>query len=318
MTPAIGGYFGLEQGSGSGLLHKDAIRLNSARNGFEYILTAKRYRRVHLPLFTCDAMFEGPRKLGVDIRFYRIGPDLEPAELPELGPDEAFVYTNYFGLKQSAVQRLHERYGDRLIVDNAQAFFAPALPGVDTIYSPRKFFGVPDGGYLYTDNKLAETLPQADSAGRFPYLVKRIECGAEAGYADFREAEKTLDLAPLQSMSRLTETLLEAIDYRRAARIRRENFRLLHDSLEGSNRIRPQMDGNAVPMVYPYCTADKGLRERLIRNRVYVATYWPNVLQSASPDSVEYRLSEGILPLPVDQRYGKEEMDRILELINAC
>ena len=312
---AIGGYLSLELSAGGHPFHGDAIGLNSARNCFEYMLLAKGYKRVHLPIYTCEAMFEAPQKLGVDICFYGVGPNLVPLDLPELGPGEAFVYTNYFGLKQSCVERMYKQFGERLIVDNAQAFYAPALPGVDTLYSPRKFFGVPDGGYLYTDKKISTRFPQSDSTNRFQHLIKRIESGPEAGYADFREAEKTLDNGPVQTMSRLTESLLGAIDYRRAARIRRENYRLLHEALQESNLIRPLMDSQAVPMVYPFLTDDPSLRQRLIANRVFVATYWPNVKQSATPGTTEYELADRLIPLPVDQRYGPDEMSTILKII---
>ena len=311
---AIGGYPSLELNPGS-RMHENAIRLNSARNGFEYVLTASHYRRVFLPFYTCSAMFEAPRKLGVDICFYRIGLDLEPEDAPALGPDEAYVYTNYFGLKQDCAARLFERYGNRLIMDNSQAFYARPLPGVDTFYSPRKFFGVPDGGLLYSDKKLPDQLPRAESAERFLHLIKRIESGAEAGYDDFRNAEKTLDLAPLQAMSQLTDSLLGAIDYERAAWIRRENFRILHEALGGLNRIHPRMDGDAVPMVYPFLTDDPCLRQRLIANRVFLATYWPNVKESTTPETIEYELADRFIPLPVDQRYGPEEMERIIQII---
>ena len=55
---------------------------------------------------------------------------------------EAFLYTNYFGLKQGCVKLLEKKYGDHLIVDNAQAFFAKPIKGIDTFYSARKFFGL--------------------------------------------------------------------------------------------------------------------------------------------------------------------------------
>ena len=45
-----------------------------------------------------------------------------------------------------------------LIIDNAQAFFAKPLLGIDTFYSPRKFVGVSDGGILATKKILEGVL----------------------------------------------------------------------------------------------------------------------------------------------------------------
>ncbi len=312
---AIGGYFGLETGQGSPL-HREALRLNSARNGFEYILRARRYRRVYLPYYTCGVMFEAPRKLGVPVSLYGIDERLEPVSLPDLREDEAFVYTNYFGLKQDCVESLASRYGEQLIVDDAQAFFAPRLHGIDTIYSPRKFFGVPDGGYLYTEALWDEAFPQADSLQRMAHLLKRAATGPESGYADFRKAEASLDNAPVQRMSSLTSTLLEGCDYAFSARRRRENYLFLDRVLRSSNRLGLPLPDEAVPMVYPFFTEDRDVRKHLLENRIYVARYWDLSENGAAEGfGFESRLAEGMIPLPIDQRYGEEDMQRILDVI---
>lgn len=38
-----------------------------------------------------------------------------------------------------------------IILDNTQSFFQKPISGIDTIYSCRKYFGVPDGAYLSTN-----------------------------------------------------------------------------------------------------------------------------------------------------------------------
>ena len=58
---------------------------------------------------------------------------------------------NYYGLfSEEQLISLKNKYGN-IVVDNAQAFFTEPVKGIDTIYSCRKFFGVPDGGYAYTE-----------------------------------------------------------------------------------------------------------------------------------------------------------------------
>ena len=72
-------------------------------------------------------MLEPLRKCGVKWEFYHINEDFEPLTSYSLATDEAFLYTNYWGLKQACVKRSAERYGKQLIVDNAQAFFASPI-----------------------------------------------------------------------------------------------------------------------------------------------------------------------------------------------
>lgn len=308
MTNAIGGYFELELRKGTHY-HKDAIRLNSGRNCFEYILRAKKYRMVYMPYYTCQVLFDTAHTAGVEIAYYPINEQLEPVTLPQLQQGEAFLYTNYYGLKQRYVEKLARYYGEQLIVDNAQAFYAEPISGIDTFYSPRKFFGVPDGGYLYTNLRLKESIPQAESLLRMSHLLKRIEQGAEAGYADFQEAEASLDNRPIERMSKLTEALLGSMEYAEVAACRKINFEYLSQQLGMRNLIHLPLEPDAVPMVYPYWSGDAGLRRRMIANKIFVATYWPNVREDCGLETI---LKSNLLPLPIDQRYNRDALVRLI------
>ena len=311
----IGGYFELEL-SKREHYHKDAIRLNSAKNCFEYILLARKYRKVYVPYYTCSVMLQPLKKHGVEFEFYHINEELEPTTLPNLNSNEAFLYTNYFGLKQECVKRLASELGKQLIVDNAQAFYAEPMDGIDTFYSPRKFFGVPDGAYLYTEKRLEQEFEQDVSYGRMSHLLKRIDLDAEAGYQDFRNNDDMLSKQDIKRMSKLTESLLSGIDYEAAKRKRRENYALLDDALKDFNLIHFELDNKTVPMVYPYLTKDSSLREALIENKIFVAAYWPNVRGWTSEGMLERILMDRLIPIPVDHRYGRDETERIIRIIH--
>lgn len=87
---AIGGYFELELRRGDHY-HKDAIRLNTARNCFEYILLARKYRKVYIPYYTCEVMLQPLKRQQVDYEFYSIDWNLEPTEIFNLQEGEAFL-----------------------------------------------------------------------------------------------------------------------------------------------------------------------------------------------------------------------------------
>ena len=72
------------------------------------------------------------------------------------------------------------------IVDNTQAFYDLPVNSIDTFYSCRKFFGVPDGAYLYCDRQLDMELEEDQSWQRMDYLLKRIDVSPESAYADFK------------------------------------------------------------------------------------------------------------------------------------
>lgn len=301
MTDAIGGYFELELRKGEHY-HKKALRLNTARNCFEYVLRVRKYTKVYIPYYTCEVMLEPLKKCNVAYEFYHINHQLEPDQDFNLQPTEAFLYTNYYGLKQRCVERLAQQYGKQLIVDNAQAFFAEALEGIDTFYSARKFFGVADGAYLYIDKLLDIELEQDQSYDRMIHLLKRADIGAEAGYADFRHNDDSLIGQPIKRMSKITEKILCSIDYESVKDLRRANYLALDSLLKNTNGIELHMDDDSVPMVYPYLTNDETLRQRLIDNRIFVATYWPNKeWQCAGFDLI---LQKQLLPLPITTKFN--------------
>ena len=310
----IGGYFSLELPKGKEY-HKDAIRLNTGRNCLEYILKARGYKKVYLPYYTCEVVLEPFKKLGIPYEFYHIDINLEIRDKLTLKADEALLYVNYYGLKQRYVEQLAEKMGECLIIDNTQAFYAMPIAGIDTFYTCRKFFGVPDGAYLYTEKKLDEEFEQDLSYDRMTFLNKRLDLGAEAAYGDFQELSKSLVGQLIKRMSNLTYRMMQGIDYVSVAKLRRENYIQLHRKLASSNTLDLPLEEDAVPMVYPYLTPAKGLRERLIENKIFVARYWPNVLEWTTKDDVEHLLAYQMQPLPIDQRYGNEEMDTIGNLI---
>lgn len=314
MDKAIGGYFGLELGHGKHF-HTNTLQLNSARSCLEYILRVRQYKKVHIPYYTCSIVLQPFDLLHIPYEFYHIDNKLEPISLPKLEKDEAFLYTNYFGLKQNCVERLVSHYGKQLIVDNAQAFFAERIDSIDTFYSPRKFLGVPDGGYLYIDTLLENDIPQAHSFDRVSHLLKRIDVDAETGYDDFKLNDNQLAQQPMLKMSKLTEALLASIDYAKVQKIRKQNFIRLDNALKVSNKFCLPTNEEFVPLAYPYLCDEMDLKQKLVKQKIFVPTYWPNVLDWCDAADFEYRFAKNIVSLPIDQRYGEEEMNRIIEIL---
>jgi len=311
---AIGGYFELELRQGEHY-HKNALRLNTARNCFEYILLARKYNKVYIPYYTCEVLLQPLQKYHIQYEFYSINKEMEPIGIKSLLSNEAFLYTNYYGLKQDCVVKLASYLGNQLIVDNAQAFFAPRITSIDTFYSPRKFFGVPDGGYLYTDCVLNQELTQDKSYDRMQHLLQRVDASAEYGYCSFRQNDASLNGNPIREMSKLTLLLLCNIDYGYIKKRRRANYSFLHKKLKNSNLLHVDLLPDEVPMVYPYYSSDKALKKRLIDNKIYVATYWPNVLDWCEKGAWEQKLVDQCLALPIDQRYDANDMKKIIDHI---
>lgn len=312
----IGGYFELELLNGKEY-HQDAIRLNTGRNALELILRSRKYSKVFIPYYTCEVILEPFNKLSVNYEFYSIDKNLEPIfDYTRVRADKGFLYTNYFGLKNSFVNKLSDQCKN-LIIDNSQAFYSKPAKGVDTFYSARKFFGVPDGAYLYMEGSDVTDLPIDVSVDRFMHLIKRIEFGPKAGYNDFKKNDQNLIGQPIMQMSNLTRRLLLSIDYLNAKKKRRNNYLILHDALAKYNELSISIDAACTPMVYPFLIDKPDLRQRLIDEKIYIATYWPNVLKWADKTSIEVDLAKKVLALPIDHRYSHKNMNQLLNILKV-
>lgn len=314
MKQAIGGYFSLELPKYDEY-HKNAIRLNTGRNCLEYILLCRHYRKLYIPYYTCAAVLEPIKKLGINYVFYSIDSQFEITDDISLNSEEALLYTNYFGLKTIYIKRICEKFGYHLIIDNTQAFYANPLSGIDTFYTCRKFFGVADGAYLYTEAKANFAINIDLSYERMNYLIKRIDLTPQEGYADFQKSEENLSHIPIKSMSKLTQRIMQSIDYIQVANQRKSNFLFLHNALKDSNQLVLNYNQEDVPMVYPYLTIKDKLRDSLIKQHIFIAKYWPNVSEWAIANMYERYLADHLIPLPIDQRYSEKEMNQIIQTI---
>ena len=312
----IGGFLEIELRKESSF-HPDALALNSCRNALRFLVEKRKAKRVYIAYYTCDAVYEALTQLPVEILFYQLDEELLPLNLPStLEPDTLLLYTHYWGLCEKQIELLLKQYGESVVIDAAQAFFYRPPQGINAINSCRKFFGVPDGGYLY-GNFSPDELEEDFSYKRCAHLLKRFECGPESAYPLYQKAESVMDDLAVGRMSKLTTALLGGVDYAQVIQQRRANFSYLHGALGEHNLLDldASYTSHSVPMVYPYKCKNRALREQLLGEKIYVAIYWPNVLEWCDAKSREYELAVEVIPLPIDQRYGEAEMDKIIKTI---
>ena len=309
-TP-IGGFIGLETADKQSYRYHDVPALSAGRACFRHILQRTRPDRVWLPYYVCDAVLQPLRELGIAYSCYRLDEaldildgDCRPAER------DLVLYVNYFGIKSDYVARLAAYYGRQLVVDDTQAFFQRGYPGLWSFNSARKFLGVPDGAYLYSPEQ--NSLPALNRLEPdYRHLVNRIGGDPDIAYQQFLAYEAGLS-SEMLAVSSFSQDLLEHLDYVDIAARRRQNFIHLHQALGVYNQLNPELDPHDVPLYYPLLT-EEPLRERLIKRRIFVPQLWPEMLTRTDRGYAwERRLASNLSPLPLDQRYNVDHMNRII------
>lgn len=317
MDSSIGGYFELELPVREEY-HNNALRLNTGRNAFEYILKAKGYKKVYLPYYTCDVMMEPIHKMKLDYEFYHIDQSFRPEFVfSSIRQEDVFVYNNYFGICDVQTREIAAQCKN-LIIDNSQAFYSKPIKGVDTIYSPRKFFGVPDGSYLYTDKLISNQFERDLSFQRFEHLLGRADRNADEFYNIYRKNDDSLCNQPIKLMSKITHMMLSSIDYNTIAYKRKYHFNLFHSQLQNKNSLYIDIDLSTVPMTYPLLLSNgKQIKEYLIKNKIYVPTYWPNIKKRLSENCIEAEFVDNLICIPIDQRLTVDNISYILKLLDT-
>jgi len=314
ITSEIGGY--LDISANAPLNNKICYdyALNAARFCLEYILVERGYKSIWLPYYSCDSLTKAASRAGAKVHYYNIDNNFFPLIEGDI-QDSPILFINYYGLMTKTCKIISQKY-KTVIIDNAQAYYALPVEGVDCIYSPRKFFALPDGGLINPGTPLKIPTMDIDvSYDRMEHMVKRIDCGAENAYPISVSNRDIIAASNIKRMSKLTQLMLLQINTQYAANRRRENYEVLQSELSQFNALNIPMAYNDVPLFYPFIYKSDILRTKLNKAKIYTPTYWPGIEQLVDDTSFDMYLYKYMHPLVIDQRYSIEDMYRISKAV---
>lgn len=307
----IGGYIELDTYH-LPMLHEGAVALNCGRNALAYVLRAKHIQKIKIPYFLCDSVSNVCIREKVEISYYHVGLDFKPTTI-DLKNDEWLYIVNYYGQITNEEIKQYAHDYQRIILDQSQAYFQMPIEGIDTLYTCRKWFGVADGAFLYTDAILNEELPLDKSHDRMHFLLGRYEGNASDFYKEYSDNNSFFASEPIKRMSKLTGNLLHGIDYASVEKRRIRNYEYLHSRLSVLNRL--QLVSGC--FMYPLMIENGArIRREMQKQKIYIPLLWPSVLGTTTK-GIEYEMAENILPIPVDQRYDITDMEYIINILEG-
>jgi hypothetical protein len=312
---SIGGFFELEVPlTGSGY-HSDGLALTNGRACIRWILENEKPSRVYIPFYTCYALYEPMEKMGIEFVFYSVNEALDPVSLPEPKEGELLVIVNYYGLKNKIVYNFAKQLGKRVIIDDTHRFFHRGYKQAYSFTSARKYFGVPDGAYLYGASNVDQKIIERNTDISVLHNVKRLIGCQDEAYHDYLLYEASLN-SKLKRISLLSERLLSGVDYAAVAQARINNFNFIHNRLKSYNNFSIDSTEIDVPFCYPFLPDQCLEKVHFYQQKIYIPTLWPDILERKI-DGFEWEkdMTRRLLPLPVDQRYVKADMERIADFI---
>ena len=298
---------------------EDIARLNTGRSAIWHAFRVIGAKAIWIPYYQCDTVRDTFIKKGVEVKYYHTDKDWNPIDLAS-ADDEAVLFVNYYGVMSNARMRELASLSKHPIIDNCQAFFCEPIEGAMNIYSCRKFVGVPDGAYVIGQGagKFVDEYPQCYSSDTAAFLLMRIEYGCEGkGYEARSVNEHRIDAEDCMKMSKLTRTILDGTVYGHIQQKRRENFAYAHELLGGINQLNPLQyyDENTIPMVYPLVVEDDALIQKLFAAKHFQGHWWSYICEEHPEESFEHWISRYVIPVTIDQRYGREELEYLASVI---
>jgi hypothetical protein len=294
-------------------------RLNSGRAAIYHAYRLLGCEVLWIPYYQCITVREFLFRKGVKMQFYNIDENFNPVNLKPKSSD-AVLLVNYYGVM--SVKRMNELANGyrNVIIDNSQAFFSEPLKNVMNVYSARKFLGVPDGAYVVGSNaeRFISEYRQGHSSDTSSFLLQRIEYGCEGDvYRQKMVNDHRLDKEDIMKMSDLTRGILDGTEYEPIKIIRRKNYDIACDLFNGVNSLDPTRyyDDSCVPMVYPLVVEDDMLMDKLLKAKHFQGHWWSYIMNEMPDKSFEYWLSRYIIPITIDQRYGRRELEHIRQSV---
>ena len=311
---AIGGYNQLSLTSLNTQLYVEAYQFQSARAALYAYLSAENIKTLYVPNYICDSIFPALKSLNIEVEFYSINEQLLPEKILDLlhSNDSKILLVNYFGLLNEKIKELTALEPEIFIIDNSQALFCEHIEGTTSIYSPRKFLGIPDGGFLRTSTHI--NMPELffDSSKNIGHLLLRDAGHTQAGYSRFLEAEKALECFIPKRISAISTHLIKCSDISVMKEKRKRNYALLDKEFKSLNQLHFPMN-DQTPLCYPLKLMFKvdTILDELIENSIYLPRYWCSDCSGVIGKS----MYDFTLFLPVDERVTVADILYLVKLI---
>lgn len=296
-----------------------------------------------LPPFTCYTVIDPFIEFGYEIHTLPISLGLETTaneiiRCQEQTNASVLIVHRYFGFDtlpnfDCAVEVLRGR-GVVIIEDCTQCIYSTFKPSDADYYvcSIRKWCGVPDGGFAickegcfthkpnHSDEKMVEAKRIASEL-KYQFLFDGK--GDKPTFkAKYREGEGLLDeQRGFYSIGDISATIQANLNIENLRQKRKSNFQTLLNGLRNVTSFKilfNDLPEEVIPLYFPILVEGREtLQGFLADNDIYAPVVWPKPERCPAIDVNTQLLYEKILCIPVDQRYGFDDMERIIDLLNT-
>lgn len=290
-------------------------------------------KKILVPEFICESVIDCFSK--EKIVFYKIDENMHidyTDLLNKMTSDVGLLLiVHYFGLVHSK-DRLNDvrkkAQSEKIIIveDTTQSFFSENdFIGDYMVASLRKWMPIPNGGILFSTKTFNKKEYEKSSDNerinamilKTLFLDNKLDCNSEYRTL-FGECEKRIDDSlEIKEISDFSRFIISCIDIQKLVLKRQENYFFLKKQLEKMG-INPVcfLEKTDCPFVLPIRVKSRNeFRSYLMDNRIYCAVHWPFDGYRSSERLMGKHNADTLISLPIDQRYGINDMKYLVDVI---
>ena len=300
------------------------------------LLSQREVQKAWLPSYCCASMIQPFQDSGIPVCFYSVNRDRASGISRErFVPkyNDVVVSMDFFGFSDYENQALIESCLSNgvLVIEDTTHSFLSSNSDYNADYciaSIRKWFPLAFGGVVKKrDNSIKGKLHQPNEQ---IVKQKRRAMQEKTDYLNSSERDpdakaQFLDKFRICNQSLLQEyknfgidawskSVLMKQDIDEIRQCRRENAKMLLNGLKhirNINPLFPSIREEDCPLFVPIVLEKRDqLQKRLADQKIYCPVHWPKPRPEAKSDLYESEIS-----LICDQRYGKKDMERILDVL---
>ena len=301
----------------------------SGRSALQAIISELGWAKtVSMPAWCCDSMIKPFVNAGIKVKFYPVYPHHGLKQEVEKDADVLFVM-DYFGY-------ITENTANHPCVIRDVTHSIISQEHKDASYyfgSLRKWCGVWTGGYAWTNdghrlcegtnNNMVYTSLRSEAMRLKNCYINGLlddygEPVTDKHYLDvYEEAEGLLENTRIGAASDRDIELASMLDVELIRRRRRENAKILMNAFPDLV-VFSELNKDDCPMFVPILVPDgkrNALRKYLVDKEIYCPVHWP-VSKYHDVNGRTAILYRDGLSLVCDQRYSREDMERIVNTIH--
>ena len=235
-----------------------------------------------------------------------------------LKENDIVIVVNYFGTEVSAefIEFVNQKTSVYWIEDACHSLQPLANWADFTLFSPRKLFGVADGGIIVQNSAKSKAIVFANwtvEVSASPKSISPFLRLVSPDYPNLNNVYRTEELNldnNLRAMSDFTQWQLKYLTVDKKIERRRENFSYLKEEFEELLPVGLNFSPETIPFGFPiYINSRDEIQKRLFRRGIFPPIHWLSNEKSKTHRRLQHeKLS---LTIPCDHRYDSADMDYI-------